>query len=210
MLIARIFGALPDAATSVVFLVAWIAPAKLGPQWVKDLMLTMLIEFIVMHSSAFYAAMMANSDVPRLKRAGLLTGLSAFYLIFVAAFALGFHSTWPFFAFGWLFASRFINLWTHPALSQQAMVSMGTAWVASLLFYIGGVFATIIIPLPALGLTRDFVASMHLSGSGLWIDHPHTVIAFGALYFGAQAWFKFYASSAAFAAKFNTVRVSSE
>ena len=51
----RVFAALPDAVTSAIFLTAWIAPGVLGPVWVKNLMLTMLIEFIVMHSGAFYS-----------------------------------------------------------------------------------------------------------------------------------------------------------
>ena len=65
------------------------------------------------------------------------------------------------------------------------------AWMLSFVFYLVGIFATALVPLPALGLTRDFVISMHLDGTGLWIDHPETVIAFGAFYFAAQSMTKF-------------------
>lgn len=51
---------------------------------------------------------------------------------------------------------------------------------------------TIFVPLPRFGLTPEFVASMHLSGSGLWIDKQQTAIVFGAFYFGALARFGFY------------------
>jgi hypothetical protein len=196
-LTVRIFGALPDAVTSFIFLVAWITPTALGPQWVQDLMLTMLIEFVVMHSSVFYGAIVGGAPGARGTRSLLLVGLTAFYMLFIVGFSFAFKSTWPIFAFGWLFMSRFANIWIHPQLSTGATTAMASQWAASAVFYLVGVFVTLLLPLPSLGLTREFVASMHLSGSGAWIDHPHIVIAFGALYFGAQSWFKFYVASKA-------------
>jgi hypothetical protein len=188
----RVFAALPDAVTSAIFLIAWIAPAQLGPVWVTNLMLTMLIEFIVMHSGAFYAAV-AAAPGSRVKRSMSLIGMTAFYASFVAAFSLAFKSTWPLFAFGWLFVSRFAALWTQQNDVKRDLLSR--AWTASVIFYLLGVFATAIIPLPQFGLTPEFIASMHLSGTGQWIEKPQTVIAFGALYFGALARFRFYLTS---------------
>ena len=185
----RAFAALPDAVTSAIFLIAWIAPQALGPVWVKNLMLTMLIEFIVMHSGAFYFAI-ASADTSRVMRSFYLIGLTAFYGGFIAAFALAFKSTWPFFAFGWLFVSRFASLWTNQNAGRRELMSR--TWIVSLLYYLGGIFATILIPLPQFGLTPEFVASIHLSGRGLWVEKPQTVIVFGAFYFGALARFKFY------------------
>jgi len=197
----RVFAALPDAITSAIFLIAWIAPDVLGPVWVKNLMLTMLIEFVVMHSGAFYAAVAASSAT-RVQRSLMLTGLTAFYGIFIAAFSFAFKSTWPFFAFGWLFLSRFAGLWMHEDASKRELMSR--AWAMSVVLYLLGVFATIFIPLPPFGLTPDFVASMHLSGSGLWIDKPQTVIVFGAFYFGALARFKYYLTAKAASASART------
>jgi hypothetical protein len=185
----RAFVALPDAATSAIFLIAWIAPGMLGPVWVKNLMLTMLIEFIVMHSGAFYFAI-ASASGSRAMRSICLIGLTLFYFGFIAAFSFAFKSTWPLFAFGWLFVSRFASLWTNQTAAKRDVMSR--TWIVSLIFYLTGVFATIFIPLPQFGLTPGFVASMQLSGSGLWIDKPQTVIVFGAFYFGALARFKFY------------------
>ena len=34
------------------------------------------------------------------------------------------------------------------------------------------------------------VSQLGLTGSGEWVDKPHTVVAFGALYFGVLAWSK--------------------
>ena len=203
-LIARMVGAVPDALTAVIFLVAWVAPTALGPPWVKDLMLTMLIEFIVMHSGVFYASIIGGSAQARATRSLFLVGLTAFYMLFIIGFSLAFKSTWPIVAFGWLFVSRFANIWIHPQLSERATAAVASQWAASAIFYIVGVFATLLLPLPSLGLTREFVASMHLTGSGVWIDHPHTVIAFGALYFAAQAWFKYYVASKASAGDVGT------
>ena len=101
----------------------------------------MLIEFIVMHSGAFYAAVAAAS-ASRVQRSLMLTGLTAFYAIF-AAFSFAFKSTWPFFAFGWLFVSRFAGLWMREDAVKRELMS--SAWGASVVFYLLGVFATIFI-----------------------------------------------------------------
>jgi hypothetical protein len=193
VLFNRMLAALPDALTSALFVIAWIAPGFLGPQRVKDLMLTMLIEFIVMHSSGFYAGIVNADDLSRTKRLLAITGLSAFYLVFVVGFSLGFHSTWPIWAFGWLFLSRFLHLWTTKSESSENAQRMMTSWAISGITYLGGVFATVFLPLPALGLTPAAIAALGIPSnmSGLWIEKPWTVIAFGALYFAVLSWTKF-------------------
>lgn len=189
--IPRFFAALPDALTSSVFLIAWILPDAVGAQRIKDLMLTMVIEFIVMHSSAFYAVTL-GLDVSRLKRALILTGLSGFYLIFILGFSYGFKSTWPIWTFGWLFASRFWHLWASPAADGKEASVMMTSWLISAMAYLGGVFATIFLPLPAFGITPSVIASLNLSGiSGLWVEKPYIVLAFGAFYFAVLALSKY-------------------
>lgn len=189
--IPRLFAALPDALTASIFLFAWIAPSIPGPQYVANLTLTMPIEFIVMHSSAFYAVICAASDVSRGRRLGWLSGLTALYLLFILGFALAYRSAWPIVAFAWLFASRFVHLWTHPVEDATDTRRMMLLWVASGATYVLGAGLTALLPLPRLGVTPAFVASMHLSGGGEWVDRPYTVIAFGALYFAVQAWLKY-------------------
>ena len=186
----RALAALPDALTAAIFLAAWIAPDLFGPQYVANLTLVMLMEFIVMHSSGFYAGL-AASNVARAKRLILLCVLTAFYATFIGAFALVFDSAWPLLAFGWLFLSRFAHIWTHPVESGTETQRAMMLWVASGASYVIGAIVTVTLPLPRLGMTRDFVASMHLSGSGEWIERPYTVLAFGALYFAVQAWAKY-------------------
>ena len=187
----RLFAALPDAITAGIFLAAWIAPTLPGPEAVKNLMLTMLIEFIVVHSSAFYAGISVMDDVSRSKRMLMLLGFAAFYMMFIVAFAFAFGSVWPIFAFAWLLLSRFAHLWMHPTQGSRETGRMMMIWAASCATYVLGAIATVVLPLPALGLTPDFIASMHLPGSGEWIERPQTVLAFGFLYFAVQAWVKY-------------------
>ena len=192
---SRVFAALPDALTALVFIVAWIAPGVAGPQRVKNLMLTMLIEFIVMHSSAFYAAILGMDNLGRAQRTLFLAGLSAFYLLFIVAFSFAFDSTWPIWAFGWLLASSFWHLWITPAQAGNEATRLLGSWAISAAAYIGGVFLTIFLPLPSLGITPAVIASLHISPNtpGLWIEKPWIVLAFGAFYFGVLAWTKFAA-----------------
>lgn len=193
--VPRFVAALPDAITSAIFLTAWIAPGIPGPEAVRNLMLTMLIEFIVVHSSAFYAGILQTSE-SRIRSTLLMLGLAAFYMMFVAAFAFAFGSTWPIFAFGWLLLSRFAHLWMRPTQGSRETERMMMTWVASCAVYVLGAIATVMLPLPALGITPEFTASMHLSGSGEWIERPQTVLAFGFLYFAVQAWVKYALSDA--------------
>jgi hypothetical protein len=195
--VPRCFAALPDAMTAAVFLVAWIAPAVVGPDYVNRLMLTMLMEFVVMHSSGFYAGIAAADGIARGRRLAMLSGLSAIYLLFIVGFALAFHSGWPIFAFAWLFGSRFLHIWTQPSQGARETAWMFKLWVLSGVTYVLGAWLTAIIPLPRFGMTPQFVASLHLSGSGVWIDRPYCVLAFGMLYFAVQAWAKYLMSGRA-------------
>jgi hypothetical protein len=195
--VPRFFAALPDAITAALFLVAWVAPELPGPDDVSRLMMTMLIEFIVMHSSGFYAGIAAADSIARDRRLAMLAGLSGIYLLFMIGFSLACHSGWPIFAFAWLFGSRFAHLWTHPVQSAAETARMFKLWALSGVTYVMGAWLTAIIPLPRLGMTPQFVASLQLSGSGVWIDRPHTVLAFGMLYFAVQAWAKYAMSGRA-------------
>ena len=52
-LLARAVSALPDVALGVLFLVTWIDPRVFGEGVLQYALLTMLMEFIVVHSSGF-------------------------------------------------------------------------------------------------------------------------------------------------------------
>ena len=191
--VPRLFAAAPDAITAGVYLTAWAEPSIGGAETIKNLMLTMLIEFIVIHSSGFYAGI-AAADVGRYQRLSMLAGLSLFYMLFIVAFAFVFDSSWPIFAFGWLFVCRFFHLWMRPADAVGETDSQIGLWAASVATYVIGGIATVALPLPALGITPQFIAAMQLPGSGEWVERPYTVLAFGTLYFAVQAFAKYKAT----------------
>jgi hypothetical protein len=182
---ARALGAaLPDLLMGVVFLVAWIDPARLGSAPIAPLTLIMLLEFIVVHSGAFAGTVVLSSAAKGRKVASLI-GLGCFYTLFVGGFALGFHTWWPLASFWGLMLNRMLSVLLGQAESGDERALLRRGWAAGVLFYLifGGL--TVFLPLPRLGLTPEVVSADHLSGGGLWVDQPWRVLAFGFLYFTA-------------------------
>jgi hypothetical protein len=193
-IIQRLFMALPDAVTSAFMLTAWIAPTVFGPEWVRNLALTVVIECFVVLMSLFYGVQKSNAGTPRFERLLPFIIFSAVFTLFIAFFSALFHSMWPLIAFGWLCVSRFASLWTHPDLTNQEdrMLSL---WLMSPVFYFVGIFLEVFVRPPSLGLTPAFIASMDFSVSGEWMDKPYYELSFGFVYFGAVALFKFFVTS---------------
>jgi hypothetical protein len=177
-------AAIPDLAIGFVFLFAWIAPRTLQLSLVSGLVGVMVMEFIIMHSSAFMGLTMFKSGHRRARALSLL-GLGAFYSLFVGGFALAFHTVWPLVSFWGLTLNRLLSVLLGQAPSGQEQLFIRKGWAASALFYLGFAGLTIVPPVPRLGLTPDVVQALHLPGSGLWISEPWRVLAFGFLYFTA-------------------------
>jgi len=177
-------AALPDLALGGTFLLAWVAPVPLASGVLAHLTLVMILEFIIVHSSAFAGGVMFGTASPRAKAAALLA-LGGFYTIFVGGFSLAFHTLWPLASFWLLTLNRMLGvlLGQAPAGDERAFVQC--SWVASVLFYMAGAFLTLLLPLPRLGLTGAVLAHQNLMGSGMWVDQPHRLAAFGFLYFTA-------------------------
>lgn len=72
----------------------------------------------------------------------------------------------------------FLATWIVPT-------ALGAQVVGYLMLTMLLAFFTTLVPMPALGITPEVVAGQHLPGSGLWVDQPQRVIAFGFLYFAA-------------------------
>lgn len=184
--VADVVSALPDLGLAGAFLITWIAPEALGGGMVGYLLLVMLLEFIIIHSSAFMGSVvMAAGD--RRKKILSLLGFGAFYSLFVAGFCAGFSVWWPMGAFWGLTLNRLLGavVGQVPRGEEQLLVRAG--WAASACFYLLFVAVTVILPVPELGLTAAVARSQHLPGGGLWVDEPHRVLAFGFLYFTAVA-----------------------
>jgi hypothetical protein len=193
--IQRLFLALPDVVTSVFMLTAWIAPAVFGPEGVRNLAMTVVIECFVVLLSVLYGVQKANPDSSRPKRLLPFIVFAVIFTLFIAFFSALFHTIWPLISFGWLCISRFASLWSHPDLTNQEDRLL-SVWLVSPLFYFVGIFLIVLfVRPPPLGLTPAFIASMDLSDIGGWMTKPYYELAFGFVYFGAVALFKFSVTS---------------
>jgi hypothetical protein len=176
----------PDVALAVIYLVVWIAP-DLAPRGTASwLMFGMMLEFIIIHSSAFMGTI-AFSNAPPRARALTMIGLGGFYTLFVGSIALITKSLWPLVSFWLLLINRVLGvlLGQSPKGEEKRFIAVG--WGVSVLFYLAGAFITTLFPIPHLGVTPSVVDSFDLPGSGLWVEQPHRVLAFGFLYYAGIA-----------------------
>ncbi len=174
--------ALPDFATALLFALTWWRPSLLGRHWVRDLTLTMLLEFIVLHSFAFLVLSLPGQENPRL----WLAGTGALYLLMAGVFALVFRSAWPLLVMGWLVGSKLFALQQGaPPLGGQGLYAL-QVWAVSFGAYLGGLILTAMLPLPRLGIVEPGSAyGLPAGARGAWADEPQRVLAFGLLYFTA-------------------------
>ncbi len=191
--IPRLGVAAPDCLTAATYLVAWIAPTRLDPVRFRNLLAAIVIEFLVLHASALYGFGIAKRQDRLDRRAWILGGLSLLYLIPVTFIAVKLKTEGPILAFFWLFTSRFAFLLIHPGSAAAETRRTVTLWGISLATFMVGSFLVTKIPLPPLGLTPRFVASLSMSGHpNPNAQPPQITIAFGVFYFLVQAGAKFY------------------
>jgi hypothetical protein len=182
---ASAWAALPDGVTAGAFVLVWLSPFALGELSVKTALLVMLVEFFLIHATGFFTAIGGSAKVPRRSRMLLMLGMTVFYLLMVGAFAWTFKEWWPLVAFLWLAVGKAIWAWsTRPGVADAAHTGAMTAWGGSVVAYLFGVFLTTLLPMPRLGMTEAVRPDFGLEGGGLWIQEPHRVVAFGAIYFG--------------------------
>ena len=185
--VGRLFAALPDALTCIAYLWTWLQPLRFDSDAVKTLMLVMLIEFLVVHSGGFLGVTVLSDGTSKLRKSFALLGLGCFYLMFAAAFSLAFDAWWPVWTFLWLLGSRFALVWLSPIPRESEADRQMALWGLSVAAYLGAVFAGVFLPLPELGIRHELLSSFGLTGGGLWVEKPQTVIASGAIYFAIMA-----------------------
>ena len=186
--IARICAVAPDAATATLYLWTWIDPLHFSDSMVKSLMLVMMMEFLVVHSGAFIGLAVMSDTATRGQKTLVILGFGAFYMLFAGAFSLAFRSWWPALSFVWLLAAKFAMVWLTPLPPADEVDRVKALWALSVAAYLFSVFAGVILPMPELGITPEIIPKLGLIGSGLWIDHPQTVISAGAIYFALLVW----------------------
>lgn len=175
-------AAAPNFVLAAMFLITWIDPYRFGEKMVAYLMLVMLLEFIVVHSSAFMGSVAFSSETAGRKAKGMLL-LGGFYTLFVGGFALAFKTWWPLASFWVLTLNRLLGGILGVAPSGREKEYMQRSWGAGVLFYVVFVGLTTVLPVPKFGITSAVRHTQDLPGSGEWISHPEKVIAFGFLYF---------------------------
>ena len=188
----RFFSALPDAITAGYFLTLWIDPLRFGGNGVRNGMLIMLVEFIVIHASGFLGSVALGDSVSRGRKIKMFCGFAVFYLLFIAAWSYSFQAWWPFVAFGWLWIGKIVVALDKRRPTDERMGRMMTGWALSVVFYLFGAFMTVFVPIPKLGFIGLDLSRLDLPGSGEWISKPYTVMAFGFVYFSLLAISKWF------------------
>lgn len=184
----RIATAAPDLALAGVYLWCWIEPLAWRKTLVADLMLVMLVEFLVVHSGPFLGVLVMGDDssVSRATRLKMLLGLGAVYLLFAGGMSAAFETWGPVLVFVWLIGAKLFAILLGRAQDGAEQTRQMALWGLSVLFYLAAVFASVLLPVPELGVTRHG-HDYGVPGEGEWVSHPNTVIAAGLLYFGALA-----------------------
>jgi hypothetical protein len=187
----RVLAGLPSAAadllTAASCIVAWWAPQLLPDDLLRVTALIMLIEFLSIHG-LIMVPVLAIVLSERWPRAGLAIGV-LLYFGFAAGASVALQTWWPTLVFAWLLLSRYVlPLWNLGDAKEH--LDLGRLWVISTLAWIVLAFATVLLPLPALGWDAATIARLRLPGEGIWIEQPQRLLAFAASYFLLLAVFK--------------------
>ena len=178
-------SAVPDFGLSALFLITWIAPESTAAGVPRDLILLVLMEFIIIHSSAFMGLAAYPDAGSRSQRVKSVLGLGVFYSLFVIAFSVMFHSVWPLVSFWGLMLNRLLGVLLGQAQKGREADLLRISWAANMACYLFAVLITTLVTIPRLGFNSSALRErMHLPGTGLWIDEPWRVMAVGVLYYG--------------------------
>ena len=183
---SRIGAALPDVATAWLFAWCWKNPLGWHPGLTAALGQIVLMEFLVVHSGAFFAGIVSaepGSGSSRGKLGAALL-LCLIYLPFAAAFAAGNGSWWPLGAFAWLLLGRVAMVANSRGWSAFERKRLRFHWANGAALYIVFCFAANLLPVPAFGFAH---ARVPWRG---WAISPQEVMCWGFLYFSAIATMK--------------------
>ena len=123
-------------------------------------MLTMLVEFFLVHATGFYTGFAAGLDWSRRNPWFGIAGLTSFYVLMIGAFAWAFEAWWMLLAFGWLFVGKLHWLLKKPS-DDQTMHAMA-AWAGMVVVYLFACFFTVFADIPYLGIRPELVAKFGL------------------------------------------------
>ena len=169
-----------DLLMAALFLWCWLKPGAWRPTLASELGTIMVMEFFVIHASML---LVIGADAPLGSR--ITTGFMVmlFYIPVAGAFAWWQGGWWPVLAFAWLLSSRVAAMLAGRGSAAFEARRGRYYWANGLGFYVLLVLVVLMLPMPQLGFARagDYV------WSGRILRPPHEVIAWGFLYFAAQA-----------------------
>jgi hypothetical protein len=175
-------SALPDLVLAGTFALVWLDPTRPGLPSVRRLVMTVLLEFFIVHSSGFMGVI-AIGNRSRSKAVWLTLGLGAFYTLFIGAFAIGSSDWWLLGSFWLLMGNRLLGLMIGQAPDDRRdFLIMGT-WAFTVAAYLLAVGIGVMANVPALGISASVIDAQGFSVGGLWTEHPQTALAAGAIYF---------------------------
>jgi len=182
----RILVALPDAAAAGLYLWCWIAPLALHQYMVGLLVLALLIEFLVVQAGPFLGKVIYGRamGLTRGQRTMTAAGLGAAYALLAWIASASFDGWFPVPIFAWLLG---VKVYAAVLGRDRNVVSNErerTLWMLSVAYFFIAIFATMLLPVPKLGIIEDG-AVYGLRGRDEWSNNPYEAIAAGFLYFSA-------------------------
>jgi hypothetical protein len=186
--LADVVSAVPDLLLAASFLAAWVNPATRGVPTVRRLVMIILLEFFIVHSSGFMSAI-AVGDRERRTTITMTLGLGAFYTLFLAAFSAGFGDWWLLGSFWLLMGNRLLGLILGQSPDEKRQSFIMGSWAVSVAAYLLAVSIGAVSEPPALGVTASVIHAQGFTIGGLWTEKPQTALAAGAIYFAIMgAW----------------------
>jgi hypothetical protein len=179
---ADVVAAAPDFALAASFAIGWVRPYTPGIPSVRRLVMIVLLEFFIVHSSGFLAAV-AIGERRRSQTIAFTLGLGVFYTLLLVAFSIGFNDWWLLASFWLLMGNRLLGLVIGQPPDDRRQMFVMSSWAVSVAAYLFAVTIGAVTEPPALGLTQAVVKAQEFSIGGLWTEKPQTAIVAGAIYF---------------------------
>ena len=179
------FNCLWTAATcwfmAWMFVRAWWWPRELDDgRWVRLGVGVLLLEFILIHSGAFFNNLMTQKSGWARNKA--VIGLTTLYLGYGLAIAFVFRSWWILGTFALVMSGRLWAVFTGEQEIDRAISQRRVA--ASAMLFLGLTFATVFVPVPRGGLTPELLNEVWPARKGgLWERSPERALAMGVVYF---------------------------
>ncbi len=174
-------AALPCFYLSFVLINVWREPMAWDDgNWIRYGIGLLLLEFLIVHSGVFFAAMIHGTKELRTQ---LMLGaaLILFYGLMVGGFAYSLDSMQLLWLFAAVCVGRVVTVIVDPSWGSQMI--MGRSALSAIL-YLFVVMLTAFIPIPEWGISMAIVDSvMPDRGQGLWEVEPQRPIVGAALYF---------------------------